>query len=289
MPINYKATFYPWITQNVPVADIAKNISILLAKTAEALQKVTKDTVTITLTQSPDVPGQIDSIVKGDAQIAFMNPLGFVFANSINNKVQAASVVEKMTNDTWGVTYYSQLYTNKKNAITVDNFKTAMKTRAVGFGLPISTSNFIIPAYELKQMGLNVYTTFNKMEFFGGHDIVARAVYNGLTDVGAGHDGVIVDLAAQYGYGDASDLLVTLHKSSPIPSDPIAVNIADATEFANLQAAFEQASKTPEGSAAIKIFWGSGRYLLPTDSSKYSYLLTAVSALGLTQQDLLGS
>lgn len=288
MSINYKATFYPWITQNVPVADIEKNISILLNKTGEELKKITNDQVSISLTMSPDVPKQIDSIVKGDAQIAFMNPLGFVFANNLNNNVQAASVVERLTND-WGVTYYSQLYTNKKTAITVDNFKTTIKTRAVGFGLPISTSNFIIPAYELKLMGLNVYSTFNKMEFFGGHDVVARAVYNEKTDIGAGHDGVIVDLTNQYGYGDASEVLVTLHKSSPIPSDPIAVNLPDATALKNLQTAFENASRTPEGSAAIKIFWGNGRYLLPTQSSNYDYLLTAVSALGLTQQDLLGT
>ena len=54
-------------------------------------------------------------------------------------------------------------------------------------------------------MGLNVYSTFNKMQFFGGHNIVAMAVYNGQTDVGAGHDGVIVDLSGQYGYGDAAE------------------------------------------------------------------------------------
>lgn len=287
--ITYNATFYPWITQNVATADIAKNINVLLGKTQEQLKTLTGQDVTINLTMSPDVQTQISQIVSGETQIGFMNPLGFIFANSLNNQVQACSVVERLANGIWGTTYYSQLYTNKKTAITPDNFKKAMKTRAIGFGLPISTSNFIIPAYELKQMGLNVYSTFNKMQFFGGHNIVAMAVYNGQTDIGAGHDGVIVDLSGQYGYGDAAEQLITLYKSPPIPSDPIAANIAEPAEFKNLQTAFENASKTPEGMAAIAAFWGGGRYLLPADSAAYKPLLTAVSALGLSQQDVTGS
>jgi ABC-type phosphate/phosphonate transport system substrate-binding protein len=287
--MNYQASFYPWITQNVPVQVITNNINILLRKVEEELLKQTGETASITLTAAPNVPSQINAIVKGDVQIAFMNPLGFVFANQLEPQVKALSVVERLINNVWGVTYFSQLYTHKKTAITPDNFKSKLKNRAIAFGLPISTSNFIIPAYELKQINLNIYSTFNKIEFLGGHDIVARAVYNGQTDIGAGHDGVIIDLSNQYGCGDALSALVTLFKSSPIPSDPVAVNIADQTAYQNLQTAFENASKTPEGLGAIKIFWGSGRYLLPADSASYAYLLTAVEELGLRQSDLIST
>jgi ABC-type phosphate/phosphonate transport system substrate-binding protein len=54
------------------------------------------------------------------------------------------------------------------------------------------------------------YTSFASVQFLGGHDLVAGAVYEGRFDVGAGHDGVIDDLANQPGCGDARDVLVRL-------------------------------------------------------------------------------
>jgi ABC-type phosphate/phosphonate transport system substrate-binding protein len=288
MPLNLKATFYPWITQNVDLKIIFSNIDALVQLTAKELQTILGDQVSITLQPALEVPKQIASITSGDSQIAFMNPLGLIFANQINAAVKAVNIVERQIDGQWGTNYFSQVYTSKKTAIRPDNFAKALKGRSIGFGTPISTSNFIIPAYELKLKGIALLSIFNRIEFYGGHELVARAVYDGRVDIGAGHDGAIIDLNNQYGYGNASESLVTLFRSSPIPSDPVGVNIPDTTVFNALQKAFENASKTTEGESAIKTFWGGARHLLPVETSVYDYLLQAVNQLGLTQKDLLG-
>jgi phosphonate transport system substrate-binding protein len=85
-----------------------------------------------------------------------------------------------------------------------------LRGRAIGYGTPYSTSNFLIPALEIKKAGLHPFTAFSRIEFVGGHELVAKAVYEGRLDAGAGHDGVIADLSNQYGYGDSAEKLVTL-------------------------------------------------------------------------------
>ena len=56
-------------------------------------------------------------------------------------------------------------------------------------------SNFLIPARMLTQAGLHPWLSFRRVEFLQGHDLVARAVYDGTVALGAGHDGVITTLA----------------------------------------------------------------------------------------------
>lgn len=295
MPLVYKASYYPWITQNVDAAIIKANINMLLRKTEEELSKMAKDQVTIELLPALEVPQQMKAIINNDCQIAFMNPLGFIYANDQNPNVNACSIVERKINGVWGKTYFAQVYANKKtgfkkNIFTLPKkeYQKKLRGRTTGFGSSSSTSNFLIPAYELKKKGLNVLTSFNRVEFFGGHEFAAKAIYDGKADLGAGHDGVISDLCNQYGYGDADERLVTILQSSEIPSDPIATNITDPTEFKNLQIAFENASKTKEGEDAIKIFWGGARYLLPAESKVYKYLIEAATNLGLSREDLFG-
>ncbi|MBY0536616.1 MAG: PhnD/SsuA/transferrin family substrate-binding protein [Chitinophagaceae bacterium] len=295
MPLTYKASYYPWITQNIDAKIIHANINILLRKTEEELAKIASDKVTIELLPALEVPQQMKAIITGDCQIAFMNPLGFIYANEVNPSVNACSIVERKINDVWGKTYFAQVYVNKKTGFKKDifnlpkiDYQKRIKGKSIGFGTPFSTSNFIIPAFELKKKGLNILSTFNRLEFWGGHELAAKAVYDGKVDLGAGHDGVISDLANQYGYGDADEKLITIMKSSEIPSDPIAVNLSNHTEFKNLQVAFENASKTKEGEDAIKIFWGGARHLLPGETNVYKYLIEAAKDLGLTREDIFG-
>jgi ABC-type phosphate/phosphonate transport system substrate-binding protein len=285
MNTHYKASYYPWITQNVDIKEIHKNIEQLLRLVEEQFFLITAARISIELLPPMDVPKQMESIIKGESQISFMNPLGFIFANLKNTNVKAISVVERKIDDVWGTTYFSQLYTNKRTSIQKDYLK-KIKNRSIGFGVAYSTSNFIIPAYELKKAGIDILTNFNKIEFLGGHEVVAKAVYDGKIDIGAGHDGAIIDLSNQYGYGDADDQLIQIHRSSPIPSDPVAVNISDG-EFNDMQKALQKASETQDGQNAIAKFWGGARYLLPTETKNYEYLLEAIRNLNLKPEDII--
>ena len=62
--------------------------------------------------------------------------------------------------------------------------------RTIAFGAKGSTSNFLIPVKELRARGLHPLSAFAGFSFAGGHDKVARAVYEDKDDLGAGHDRV---------------------------------------------------------------------------------------------------
>jgi ABC-type phosphate/phosphonate transport system substrate-binding protein len=106
-------------------------------------------------------------------------------------------------------------------------------------------------------------------------------------DIGAGHDGVIIDLANQRGYGDAKDVLVQLKRSDPIPSDPVVVTTPDAAKREVLKQAIVAAGNTPNGLAALARFWGNAQGLQATTSAAYAVLSVALQTLKFDQSDLM--
>lgn len=128
----------------------------------------------------------------------------------------------------------------------------------------------------------------SSMSFLGGHDIVARAVYNGLVDVGAGHDGVLTDLARSYGYGDADDRMVRLAWTDPIPSDPVVVNIPDSNRRQSVITAIQAAGQDAAIIAnAIAVFWGGSTGLAATSAGAYNVLDVVLRELAFGEEDLL--
>lgn len=140
-----------------------------------------------------------------------------------------------------------------------------------------------------KDWGVNPLTGFTRLQFLGGHDSVAKAVYAGNVDVGAGHDGVIADLARQPGFGDAKARLVRLGWTNEIPSDPIVANIADPKARGALADAMVKACNDATASAALSRFWGGVTKLAKQTSKEYALLGDAMDALGLSDHDVLGA
>lgn len=296
---EYELTYYPWITQHVDPGDIRQAINNF----ATVVQRV--GDCKITVLKPISVPDQIDWIGKADGRIALMNPLGFVLAKA-NARIEAINVAlrQQIVVNSDGTahrvpnkyvpTYRAQLYTNVKTAIKKGPPDKLLKQvrRAGGtslaFGTSYSTSNFLFPAWQLTKSNVNPFTSFSSVNYLGGHDLVAKALYDGRVDVGAGHDGVIEDLAAQPGYGDAEQRLITLFWTDEIPSDPVVVNVADDARRKVLQVAMVEASKTQEGSAALKTFWGGVPELGNQTSAAYATLETCLKDLQLSGLDLLG-
>jgi len=270
-------TYYPWITQHVDSAIVRNQIQIF----ATALQE--KSNIEIELASVMEVSQQIESIEKGNSHIALMNPLGFIIAHRQNPNVRASVVALRSIDGQIGDSYFAQIYTHIDSGIT--NLLEARNT-SIGYGTPISTSNFIVPAIDLREANLHPFIGFKKSEFFGGHDSVAEAVYNKVISLGAGHDGVILDLAKKPGFQDAVQKLVRIHRSSPIPSDPIAVNIPDADARDYIQNCLVEISQEERVQEAIAIFWGNALGLRATTSEPYEYLYQAIQELGLTVNDL---
>ena len=143
-----------------------------------------------------------------------------------------------------------------------------------------------MPALALRNARQHPLTAFSSVAFLGGHDDVARAVYAGKVDVGAGHDGVIKDLAGQAGYGDAETVLKRIAPPIEIRSDPITVNLGDERR-ALVQQALLKAGNSDAGKAAIAKFWGNAQGLVSADIAKYEELSKALDTLQLTREDIL--
>lgn len=284
---DYRLSYYPWITQHRTAAEIHRNVEAF----ASAVSRELGSGSSITVLSALEVNRQIDQLIAGEAEIALMNPLGYVFARRRpgGDAIKSVAIALRKIDGVVGDTYFAQLYTRKSSALRKDDPQLAgkMKGRSIGYGVPYSTSNFLVNAYALKQkVGIHPFTHFSRVEFLGGHDLAAKAVYEGRVDIGAGHDGVIVDLANQYGYGDANEQLVQLVRSDPIPSDPVVVRVSDA-ERDPLQAALVAAGDTAEGKAALAIFWGMVEGLRPIEADAYDLLNDTMTALGLEERDLM--
>ena len=190
-----RLVYYPWITQNIAPQVIADKIGVF-ARLIEQKLASAGTTETVQVMPPVDVPQQIQQVIDGTADIALMNPLGLVFARNANANAEAVAVAKRIIDGQVGIVYFAQLYAHKKNAIKALEKATGL---SVGYGVPYSTSNFLIPAFLLQKAGVHPLLGFERVQFLKGHEIVARAVYEGKVDVGAGHDGVIIDLANQRG------------------------------------------------------------------------------------------
>jgi phosphonate transport system substrate-binding protein len=280
----YRLSYYPWITQHVAPEQIAAQIGIFAGEIQKELAKLGFADRHVQVLPPVDVPAQIDQLVDGDAEIALMNPLGFVFAKQRSKAIESVAVAQRIIDGKVGTKYFAQLYARKDSAI--GELKD-VADRSVGYGQSFSTSNFLLPALMLHAAGVHPLCGFRRVEFLKGHEIVARAVYWGKVMLGAGHDGVIDDLARQPGFEDAKDVLQQIKRSDPIPSDPVVVRIADAAEREKVKQAVVAAGNTPAGKNALKIFWGNVQSLEATATDEYRVLSQALQTLKLGQEDLL--
>jgi phosphonate transport system substrate-binding protein len=283
----YRLSYYPWITQHVARDEIDRQIKIFGSLIKQELERLGAPDPRVEVLAPLDVPAQIKQILAGDAEIALMNPLGFIFARQQQTRrpsVEAVAVALRIIDGKVGKVYFAQLYTAKKTAIRK---REQVANRSIGYGVPFSTSNFLLPAAMLLEVGVHPLVGVTRVEFLKGHEIVAKAVYEGKVEVGAGHDGVIVDLANQPGYGDAADVLVQIARSPPIPSDPIVVNIPNAAERQRVQKAIVAAGNSDAGKSALKLFWGNAQGLEVTDTASYANLSEALKDLRLGAADLL--
>src|SRR5262245_9656467 len=278
--MQFQLGYYPWITQHVEPADIRRNVEKFALALQNELQKDLKG-ATIVVTDPVDVGPQIDRIIANERTIELMNPLGYVFGSLKSQALDAVAVAQRIIDGNVGVTYFAQLYTHVDSGVST--IEQAVQ-KSVGYGVPFSTSNFLMPALELQKRGIHPFLGFKSVAFLGGHPEVAEAVYQRKVVLGAGHDGVIADLVNTH--PDAKSKLKMLVRSAPIPSDPIVVNIRDSAERNAVAAALVRAGATPDGKQALSDFWGKAQGLAPTSSSNYDDIRAAIKNLHFEPADL---
>ena len=114
---------------------------------------------------------------------------------------------------------------------------------------PKSASGYVYPRAMLIEKGANPERYFKETIFAGGHDNVIAAVLDGRVDAGAIYDGA---LNIAKGKGMATDSLVILSSTDPIPHDAIAVRIGmDDALARKIQTALVDLDKSEAGRQAV--------------------------------------
>ena len=283
-----RVSYYPWITQHVAPGELRASVQRfvdLMAMSAAAQANA----LSFTLLPVAEVPEQVALVAGGGSELAFMNPLGYVLARRRAPSVTSIAVALRMIDGQVGSTYYSQVYARRTTGIVslVPGQGPSPRGRSLLFGSPASTSNFLVPAGLLHEHGLHPLTAFSRVEFSGGHDRSVLAVYRGEADLGAGHDGVIADLARQEGCEDAAEVLVQVGRSDPIPSDPVVSNVADPIAASAIRDALFAAGGSEEGRRELAVFWGMVKGLEPIEPTAYDGLGMAMERFGLAESDVL--
>jgi ABC-type phosphate/phosphonate transport system substrate-binding protein len=289
-------SYYPWITQSISGAALAQAVGKFKDLLEQEIRRRMDGTTQLILLKEMEIPEQLKELKEkptGDliCKIGLLNPLGYALIHADAPDVEAVAVVRrKLPTGSAGPFYKAQLYANRKAAIKKDKIQD-IRGRKVAFGSPQSTSNFLMPAYMLWNAGIHPLNGLSRVDFAGGHDTAAIAVYEGRSDVGAGHDGVITDLANKPGYGDADQVLTNVVWSPDIPSDPVAVHTADAAVrkhvFNALIAIAKPNDGDSEGNKAVKAFWGTSEGFDTIDPNAYAFLHGPMKLLGLRQADIL--
>ncbi|WP_165226245.1 phosphate/phosphite/phosphonate ABC transporter substrate-binding protein [Aquisphaera insulae] len=288
--MKLRLSYYPDITQHRTPKEVRDAVETFASALAVELAN-TVEGATIDVLNVVSVREQTAMIADGGCEIGLIKPSAYVYAHRRNPNVLPAAVALRVIDGKPGDRYFAQIYTHTDSGIrTIHDLKNrctgALAQRpTIGFGDPFSTANFLVPAALLLDHGLHPFTRFRMVRYCGGHDGVARAVYSREVDIGAGHDGVIVDLARQPGYADAGQKLARLDRVF-IHSDPVAVNLEP-----HLREAITRAMLTIAGREEIKqaldIFWGAVVGLGPIRHENYNSVATAIDRLGIPEADIL--
>jgi phosphonate transport system substrate-binding protein len=295
-------SYYPWISQRLSGEPLKQAIASFVQLLNDALRSMPGNDLEIDAPVVFDVPKQMEDIktppVGVVGKIALMNPLGYVLARKnktgqVDEQVKAIAVVlrpeiGKPPNEAKAVPKYkAQLYTHERTGIkTLEQ----IRGRLLGFGSSHSTSNFLVPAALLHTKGIHPLSAFKRVEFTGGHREAVLAVYKGDLEVGAGHDGVIVDLASVEEFKNATKVLKTIEWSEEIPSDPVVMNAPDAACERIFEALVKVAAPNKpdsEGNAAVDSFWGTKQGFETILPDAYDVLFKSLTLLNLEQKDLM--
>lgn len=230
---TFNVAVIPWQDSNEQAANIEAF--------GQYLQEVLGVTVNIELTESYD--DAVDQLVAGDAQMAALGAFTYIKAHARNADLEP--LVAPITQATGRPWYTSVMVVHANSGInTIDD----LRDKRFSFVSNSSTSGFLIPFYNFKQLEIVPEDYFDSLQFSGSHNqsielLVAEEVDAIVTE------NLNFDRENKPGGALANGDYKVIWESDPIPNGPIVISstLPDAFKL-NLQKALINA---PEGLADV--------------------------------------
>lgn len=250
------------------------NIPTELFKASEAFaaELGKKLGVTIKVYMPTDYLGVVEALRNKTADLAFVHPAGYVFANW-EAKAQIVAV------DVWHgkTSYTSRIFVRKDSG-----FKALedLRGKTIGFIDPGSTSGYVYPMVMLIKKGLvkdrNPKTFFKEAMFTGTHEAALLALLNGSVDAVASFDLAPVQYLKDK---ERVEKLTYIAETEPIPEAGVIVR--EGLDPALVKKLYDalMAFNAPEYRPILKDFYGIDGFA-PGKDSDYNPVREAIDLLG---------
>jgi len=250
------------------------NIPTELFKASEAFaaELGKKLGLTIKVYMPTDYLGVVEALRNKTADLAFVHPAGYVFANW-EAKAQIVAV------DVWHgkTSYTSRIFVRKDSG-----FKALedLRGKTIAFIDPGSTSGYVYPMVMLIKKGLvkdrNPKTFFKEAMFTGTHEAALLALLNGSVDAVASFDLAPVQYLKDK---ERVEKLTYIAETEPIPEAGVIVR--EGLDPALVKKLYDalMAFNAPEYRPILKDFYGIDGFA-PGKDSDYNPVREAIDLLG---------
>jgi len=265
-----------------PAADMPKqlvmavtpsNIPTELFKAGEAFaaELGKKIGIPIKVYMPTDYLGVVEALRNQTADMAFVHPAGYVFANR-EAKAQIVAV------DVWHgkTSYTSRFYVRKDSGLKTLE---ALRGKTIAFVDPGSTSGYVYPMVMLMKKGLvtnrDPKTFFKDAMFAGTHEAALLALLNGSVDVVASFD-----LAPQQYLKERERIERITHVAETDPIPEAGMCVREGLDPALVRKIVESlmAFNAPEYRPILKDFYGIDGFA-PAKDSDYNPVREAIDLL----------
>ena len=219
-----------------------------------------------------DYLGVVEALRNRTADMAFVHPAGYVFANR-EAKAQIVAV------DVWHgkTSYTSRFYVRKDSGITSLE---GLRGKTIAFVDPGSTSGYVYPMVMLIKKGLvtnrDPKSFFKDAMFAGTHEAALLALLNGSVDAVASFD-----LAPQQYLKEQEKVerLAYVAETEPIPEAGMCVRDGLDPSLVKKLTESLMAFNAPEYRPVLKDFYGIDGFA-PAKDSDYNPVREAIDMLG---------
>lgn len=221
---------------------------------------------------------EVEAMRAGKLDVGQFGPFGYTLAHKYAG---AQSLVAWPDAQGKPASYYASIVTPADSGIT--NLQ-GVRGKSFAYSDPASTSGHLIPAFLLKQAGIDPKSGIHGV-YAGSHTASYEALRNGKVAAGELNS---QEIAAAKVAGDYDpSAFRTLAKSKQLPLDPIAVRGNLPAQFkTRLKQALMRIDLTKLSSKARQVVGADGPHLVPQPDSAYNYIRTVQHTLGLGLQDL---